>query len=192
MAEIELRPESSRASSWMMLVLVSGFALVVMVPLALVFAAVLGPFGLGFVFLLCAGALGMMWTGWERHKRAMNQPKPVLTLDTAKIVPGKPVTIGWRFEDGAERVKSVKLEAIARETIVHNMPNEGTKERHDALRHSIGFGSGPTGGGQLVLPARAMPTFRAGVIRLDWRIEMSGMTDDGPLDQRFEIEVHPC
>lgn len=193
MGSLELRPETGRANSWMMLVLLGGGAIAVMMPLALVFSAWLGPCGLSFVFVLCAGSLGGMWVGWSRYQLALNQPKPILTLDADRIVVGQPISVSWRFEEGGERVKGVKLRAVARETIRHNQPNEGTRERHDAYVHDIGFGSGPTGGAQLLLPARAMPTFQVPMMRLDWRIEMSGTTSDGAaLDQRFDIVVYPC
>lgn len=193
MGSLELRPEKGRASSWMMLMVLGGASIAVMMPLALVFAAWLGPCGLSFVFALCASALGMMWVGWTRYQLAINQPKPVLTLGSDRIVVGQPIEVSWRFEEGGDRVRGVKLQAIGRETIRHNQPNEGTRERHDAQRVDIAFGSGSTGGGQLLLPERALPTFRAGPVQFDWRLEMSGtLDDDGQLDQRFDIVVHPC
>jgi len=99
--------------------------------------------------------------------------------------------IPWReFDTGQEPAEL--LWAIGREIISHDMPNEGTVERHDAHRYPVGFGAGPDGGGTLELPARAMPSFSAGPVRLEWRLQMTGTTDGDPIDQRFDIEVVPC
>ncbi len=191
-ASVELKAERRREESWLGLATLAGLGVLVLVPCMVLFAAALGPFGLGFLALLALACMGMVGIGLKRHQQSKDQPRPVLTLGAERIVPGLPVSVDWRFDKGADTVRSVKLEAVAREWISHNMPNEGTVERRDVLRVQVGFGAGPTGGGELLLPDRAMPSFTAGSTRLEWRLELTGTSTIGPIDQRFEIQVLSC
>ena len=192
MADVELHPETGREDSWRILIGVAVLLELILVPCMVCFAAALGPFGLGFLGLIALGALGGAGMGVQRLQVAGRQPRPVLTVSTDSFVAGSTIEVGWRFTQGAERVKSVRVEAIARETIEYDGAIDGMVERSDVCRVPIGFGSGPTGGGQLALPKRVMPSFKAGRAKLTWRIQMTGKTDAEDLDQRFDIEVLPC
>ena len=192
MAEIEVQAETERQKSWI-LVAVGGFVIAGLLVACMVGGtAFLGSPGLFFVgaIALFAGTFGAIAAA--RARASLRQPSAVLILAKPSFKCGESHSIRWRITRGANRVRGVRAETVAREIVFLRKPVEGIVERQEARRIPIGFGSGPAGSGQLDIPRRAMPTFRAGAAQIEWYIELSGKIGDTDWDQRFPIQVDPC
>ncbi len=127
---------------------------------------------------------------------AMFNPRPVLTLNRARVALGQSLEIGWRFRGATSRIRELTIEVEGREEATYRQGTTTKTDRQVFARLSVLATSDPMtierGWASATLPLESMHSFEASRNKVLWVLKLAGRIESWPdVGEEFALTVTP-
>ncbi|HEX4954879.1 MAG TPA: hypothetical protein VF017_15925 [Thermoanaerobaculia bacterium] len=127
---------------------------------------------------------------------AMFNPRPVISLNRARVALGQSLEIGWRFRGNPARIRELTIEIEGREEATYRQGTTTKTDRQVFARLSVIVAADPMtierGWASVTIPLETMHSFEATRNKVVWTLKVAGRIDSWPdVGEDFPLIVLP-